>query len=172
VALTLLAAVACSAPSPAPPPASAGQPSSVASAAQPPGPAAPSAGLTPTPAPRPARLAGAWLRADGDYVLAIDSTAEGGALVARYLNPRPIQVERAAWRAESGHLRLDVVLRDRGYPGSNYELTYEPASDTLFGVYHHLGLNQDFEVTFARLRGPDRRVAPGGSTPGPQRQAP
>jgi hypothetical protein len=105
------------------------------------------------PASNAPRLAGHWWRADGGYLLAVDATRDDGSLAARYLNPRPIRVERATWRVDDGHLKLSVMLQDRGYPGSHYELTYEPGTDTLFGVYHHLGLKQSFEVVFTRRRG-------------------
>jgi hypothetical protein len=41
--------------------------------------------------------------------------------------------------------------QDRNYPGSYYTLTYDPGSDSLAGVYHHLGLAQNFDVAFTRL---------------------
>jgi len=96
------------------------------------------------------RLVGQWIRTDAEYTIAIDDVTSDGRVVARYLNPRPINVARAGWKGEAGRLRVLVELRDRGYPGSNYELTYDPASDALYGVYHHLGLNQDFDVSFYR----------------------
>lgn len=116
--------------------------------------ASPSVGAAAAPAPvgapDPRRLVGQWMRTDAEYTVAIDDVTSDGKIVARYLNPRPIHVARAEWRGEAGRLRVFVELRDRGYPGSNYELTYDPASDALYGVYHHLGLNQDFEVSFYR----------------------
>jgi hypothetical protein len=100
--------------------------------------------------PDASRLVGQWMRTDADYTVVIDDVTSDGRIVARYLNPRPINVARAAWKEEAGRLRVLVELRDRGYPGSNYELAYDPASDALYGVYHHLGLNQDFDVSFYR----------------------
>jgi hypothetical protein len=44
-----------------------------------------------------------------------------------------------------------VELRDRLYPGSYYTLTYDPREDRLSGVYHHLGINQEFDVVFTRI---------------------
>ena len=106
---------------------------------------------TPGAAAEPARLVGAWQRTDSDYQIVIESTTPEGRLQARYLNPRPINVARAQWQKDGARLRLLVELRDQGYPGSNYELDYDAAHDTLFGTYHHLGLNQDFQVSFYRL---------------------
>ena len=67
--------------------------------------------------------------------------------------PEPAADQRRArqWQKDGARLRLLVELRDQGYPGSNYELDYDAAHDTLFGTYHHLGLNQDFQVSFYRL---------------------
>jgi hypothetical protein len=91
------------------------------------------------------------MRTDSPYVLSIESVAPDGRLLARYLNPRPIHVSRAEWKRDSGRLALLVELNDRGYPGSYYELKFDPGSDTLYGIYHHLGLGQDFDVSFTRV---------------------
>jgi hypothetical protein len=102
-------------------------------------------------APDPHRLAGRWRRADSDYTIAVDGVSADGTLTARYLNPQPIHVARAEWRQADGRLTLLVEMRDRLYPGSYYELTYDAASDGLSGVYHHLAIQQDFDVSFYRL---------------------
>ncbi len=46
-----------------------------------------------------------------------------------------------------------VELRDRLYPGSYYMLVYDPSKDQLSGVYHHLGVHQDFDAVFTRIGG-------------------
>jgi hypothetical protein len=107
------------------------------------------------------RLVGRWLRGDSNYVIEIVSARADGKLEARYLNPNPIHVARAESRREGGVLQVLVELQDRGYPGSYYTLAYDPGSDSLAGVYHHLGLNQNFDVAFTRLEGP----TPPASTP-------
>ena len=100
----------------------------------------------------PGRLVGRWMRTDAEYVIAIDEATPDGKLAARYLNPQPIHVSRAQWLKSGARLQLMVEMQDRGYPGSNYELDYDAVHDTLFGTYHHLGLNQDFQVSFYRLK--------------------
>jgi hypothetical protein len=97
------------------------------------------------------KLVGRWLRSDSDYTIEVAGVGADGKLEARYLNPNPIHVERAEWRVDEGLLKMLLVLQDRGYPGSFYALRYDPGSDSLSGVYHHLGLNQQFEVAFSRL---------------------
>ena len=52
--------------------------------------------------------------------------------------------------SEAGRAKVMVELRDRLYPGSFYTLTYNPQDDQLSGVYHHLGVHQDFDVIFMR----------------------
>ena len=111
----------------------------------------PAAFPEPTPAASPDRLVGRWLRSDADYTIVIASVGPGGKLEARYLNPGPIHVARAESGMVDGALRFFLELQDRGYPGSYYTLTYDPGSDSLTGVYHHLGINQQFEVAFSRL---------------------
>jgi len=104
------------------------------------------------------KLVGQWLRSDAEYMIEISAVGADGKLQARYLNPREIHVSRAEWKRESGALTFLLEMTDRGYPGSFYTLTYDPGSDSLTGVYHHLGLNQTFDVAFSR-------VAPDEGTP-------
>jgi hypothetical protein len=73
--------------------------------------------------------------------------------------PAAIHVSRAQWLKSGARLQLMVEMQDRGYPGSNYELDYDAVHDTLFGTYHHLGLNQDFQVSFYRLKPGDAGAA-------------
>ena len=105
---------------------------------------------SPASAEDPARLAGRWLRSDSNYTIVIAAATPDGKLDAQYLNPSPIHVSKAEWRAYSGSLLVLVELTDRNYPGNFYTLTYDPGSDSLSGVYHHLGLNQELEVAFSR----------------------
>jgi len=41
-------------------------------------------------------------------------------------------------------------LLPRGYPGSNYTLTYDKDEDRLVGVYYHAVLQQSFDIYFER----------------------
>lgn len=91
------------------------------------------------------------MRADANYMIWIEGVEADGRLRARYLNPEPINVARADVKREDGTLRLLVEMRDRNYPGSYYTLTYDPRGDALFGVYHQLALNQEFDVSFYRV---------------------
>jgi hypothetical protein len=141
-------ALRCGAPASAPPSPS---PSPVAAA----GSAGPAA--TPSAAsPDPKRLAGQWMRTDSDYMIWIEGVSADGRMEARYLNPRPIHVARAEVKRDEGRLRLLVELQDQGYPGSYYTLTYDPGGDALYGVYHHLGLNQNYDVSFYRFDAPGK----------------
>jgi hypothetical protein len=97
------------------------------------------------------KVVGRWLRNDMSYVIEIASVSADGKLEARYLNPQPVHVSKAEVRQENDALEVLVELTDRGYPGSYYTLTYSPGEDLLRGVYHHLGLQQNFDVSFFRL---------------------
>jgi len=103
------------------------------------------------PAADPKKLVGQWMRTDSEYMIWIESVGSDGTLQARYLNPRPIHVSRAEVKRDGDRLALLVELQDKGYPGSYYTLTYDPRSDALYGVYHHLGLNQTFDISFYRF---------------------
>ena len=124
--------------------------------------AAPSSAPEPPPAPATApahpsgafeRLTGKWQRPDGGYVLDITAAGEGGKLVARYLNPRPVQVSKAqASTDDAGATKVFVELQGANYPGSTYDLTYDPTSDQLKGIYFQAALRQRFEVNFERMK--------------------
>ena len=49
---------------------------------------------------------------------------------------------------------MALELQDKNYPGNFYALMYDPGSDSLSGVYNHLGLNQQYEVAFSRISTP------------------
>lgn len=98
------------------------------------------------------KLTGRWQRPDGGYVMTILRVAEDGTIQATYHNPNPIHVARALSKMNDGQALLYVELRDQGYPGNYYELAFDPAKDEFIGVYHHLGVHQDFEVNFVRLK--------------------
>ena len=113
------------------------------------GAAAPAA--TPAAAAGPERLIGRWLRSDADYTIEIAGVGPDGKLDARYFNPGPIHVSRAETATQDGKLLMALELQDKNYPGNFYALMYDPGSDSLSGVYNHLGLNQQYEVAFSRI---------------------
>lgn len=98
------------------------------------------------------KLIGRWLRPDGGYVIEIRNISSGGKMLAAYFNPRPINVSRAEVFRKKGELEVFVELRDTGYPGSTYTLTYNPQQDMLTGIYFQANLGQTFEVIFARKK--------------------
>jgi hypothetical protein len=98
------------------------------------------------------KLVGRWLRNDMSYMIEIGSVSAEGTLDARYLNPQAVHVSRAEAKTANGAIEVLVELTDRGYPGSFYTLTYSEGEDVLRGVYHHLGLQQTFDVVFFRFQ--------------------
>lgn len=97
-------------------------------------------------------LAGRWVRPDGGYLLEISDIGVGGVLKAAYFNPRPINVARAQWRKSEGGLELFVELRDLNYPGSQYTLLYDPATDRLRGTYYQAVVKEAYDIEFWRVR--------------------
>ena len=95
-------------------------------------------------------LVGQWVRTSGGYVLDIRNVQPDGKMELAYFNPRPINVSKAQANIETGRIKIFVELRDKYYPGSYYTLTYDPQSDRLVGVYHHLGIGQNMNVFFSR----------------------
>ena len=78
-------------------------------------------------------LIGRWQRTDGGYVIEIKQVTVDGAMAANYFNPRPINVSRAEASILNEHIKVEVELRDTGYPGSVYTLLYDPDKDALLG---------------------------------------
>ena len=100
--------------------------------------------------PELSRLTGKWLRPDGGYVLEIQSVAADGQLAAAYFNPNPIHVAAAKATQQAGTLNIFVELRDTGYPGCTYTLTYDAPTDQLRGDYFQAALQQHFDIVFIR----------------------
>ena len=96
-------------------------------------------------------LVGRWQRTDGGYVIDIRRVGSDGAMEANYYNPRPINVANAAASVYKDHLKVDLELRDIGYPGSTYTLLYDPEKDLLLGYYFQAVQRQNFDVVFVRL---------------------
>jgi hypothetical protein len=118
----------------------------------PPKPLAPSSPLSEAPKADFERLVGDWLRPDGGYVISIRGIGPDGKADATYLNPRPIKVSRAEVTTSGSAVKLFVELRDIGYPGSTYELVYNPSDDSLAGIYFQAALGQRFDVVFIRKK--------------------
>lgn len=97
-------------------------------------------------------LRGKWSRPDGGYIIDIASVNNNGKLDASYFNPRRINVAKAEASQDGTALRVFIELRDVNYPGSTYNLTYEPDSDSLRGIYYQALQQQQFEVVFVRMQ--------------------
>jgi len=97
------------------------------------------------------RLEGQWVRPDGGYILELRDIKKDGSLIAAYFNPRPIKVFSAKWSREDGKINLFVELRDFNYPGSKYNLQYEPRADRLKGTYFQAVERQTFSIEFVRV---------------------
>jgi hypothetical protein len=97
-------------------------------------------------------LKGRWVRPDGGYVVAIREIDAGGKMVAAYFNPRPINVSRAEASPDRTTIKVFIELRDINYPRATYNLTYDPRSDQLKGIYFQPAINQSFYVVFVRMK--------------------
>jgi len=97
-----------------------------------------------------ALLKGKWLRSDGTYSIDIFSVSSDGRMDAGYFNPNPIKVGNSGWELRDGVILLEVVLRDANYPGSKYNLLYDPNSDCLAGNYFQAVQGINYDVIFTR----------------------
>jgi hypothetical protein len=97
-------------------------------------------------------LVGRWQRTDGGYVIEIGRIDADGKIAAGYFNPRPINVSRAQASMQRDYIKVEVELRDTGYPGSRYTLIYDQPKDRLIGFYYHAVSGQNFDVVFVRQK--------------------
>jgi uncharacterized protein (DUF2147 family) len=95
-------------------------------------------------------LKGTWVRPDGGYVILIKSAGQNGQLEAMYYNPNPLPFAKALASRKGATLSAFFELQAGGYAGSNYQLSYDAASDRLKGTYYQAVAKQKFEVYFAR----------------------
>ncbi len=95
-------------------------------------------------------LKGTWIRPDGGYTIAIKDVGPNGEIDAMYRNPASLPFAKARAVREGTTLRLSFELQAGGYAGSTYELTFDPASDTLKGTYYQAVVKQKFDVYFER----------------------
>jgi len=98
------------------------------------------------------RLIGRWLRPDGGYVIDIRQVGSDGKMQAAYYNPRPINISQAQAKGQGADIKIFIELRDVGYPGSTYDLTYNRQQDTLVGYYYQPTAGQRFDVVFLRMQ--------------------
>ena len=97
-------------------------------------------------------LIGRWQRPDGGYVMEIRSIAPDGKMLGGYFNPRPINVSQAQASLQKGYIKVELELRDAGYPGSRYTLVYDRETNRLMGLYYHAISKRKFEVVFVRQK--------------------
>jgi hypothetical protein len=108
---------------------------------------------TQTPAKMDAqRLNGRWQRPDGGYVLELKELKKDGNLKAAYFNPQPIKVFKAKWERKQNIVSVYIELRDINYPGSKYNLRYDPKTDRLRGTYFQAVYGETYDVEFVRVK--------------------
>jgi len=95
-------------------------------------------------------IVGRWVRPDGGYIIEIRDVDSSGMLQAAYFSPRPIKVSQARLTFENKEPQVFIELRDVGYPGATYTLSYLPEQDVLAGLYYQPTAGQSFEVIFVR----------------------
>ncbi len=105
-------------------------------------------------APKPAleKLKGLWQRPDGGYIIEIRSVGQDGEMDTAYFNPRSINVAKAGASQNGATITVFIELRDRNYPGSKYNLQYDPVFDRLTGTYYQALQKEIYEVEFVRMR--------------------
>jgi hypothetical protein len=95
-------------------------------------------------------LKGTWVRPDGGYRIVVGNVGADGRIEAMYFNPAQLPFAKAQASMNGPQLRASFELRAGGYDGSTYDLTYDPASDRLTGVYYQAVVKQKFDIYFVR----------------------
>ena len=96
------------------------------------------------------KLIGNWIRPDGGYVISIRDINSDGQVQAAYYNPNPINVAQSKTTFKGNKIKLFIELRDAGYPGCTYDLSYEPKTDQLSGVYYQAAIQERYDIVFLR----------------------
>jgi uncharacterized protein (DUF2147 family) len=107
---------------------------------------------SPAPAAEKEKLVGRWQRTDGGYIIELKNPTTAGLIEAGYFNPNPINVGKAGWQSKDGRLMVMVELQDQNYPGSLYNLEYQPQGDKLFGTYFQAVERVSYNVEFTRIQ--------------------
>jgi hypothetical protein len=97
-------------------------------------------------------LEGRWQRPDGGYILQLEEIGKGGTLKAAYFNPRPINVFKAEWNYKQDTINVFVELRDVNYPGSKYNVKYDPKTDSMKGTYYQAVHGETYDIEFVRKK--------------------
>src|SRR5688572_14295150 len=97
-------------------------------------------------------LIGDWIRTDAEYRVTISELRDDGTLKAGYFNPDPINVGKSGWIFTEGIMKIYIELRDKNYPGSNYNLVYYPDKDLLAGKYFQAVEGVTYDVGFLRKK--------------------
>jgi hypothetical protein len=97
-------------------------------------------------------IVGRWVRPDGGYMLDLKEIGKDGTLKAAYFNPTPINVYRAELGLKQGAITIFVELRDVNYPGSIYNLIYDPKTDRLVGTYFQAVQKVSYNIEFMRSK--------------------
>lgn len=98
------------------------------------------------------RLEGKWQRPDGGYILQLMEIGKDGTMKATYFNPRPINVFKAEWNRKKNTINVFVELRDINYPGSKYNLQYDPKADRMKGTYYQAVHGKTYNIEFVRTK--------------------
>jgi hypothetical protein len=96
------------------------------------------------------KLIGNWIRPDGGYVISIHDINSNGQVQVAYFNPNPIKVSQAKIALKGNKVKLFLELQDVGYPGCTYNLSYDPKTDRLSGVYYQAAVQEKYDIVFLR----------------------
>ncbi|UHD17606.1 hypothetical protein [Thiocapsa bogorovii] len=83
-------------------------------------------------------------------MIAIRGIDGSGRLDAAHANPRQLPFAKAEASREGKTITVFLELRAGGYNGSTYNLTSDPQTDILNGVYYQAVAQQKYDIYFER----------------------
>jgi hypothetical protein len=95
-------------------------------------------------------LEGRWRAQDGWRVIDIKKIYPTGRIEVEYSNPESVHVTQAQAARDGRVTRVQLVLRDAD-SSYTYDLTYDPGSDRLKGVYRQKTNTKGTEIIFLRM---------------------
>jgi hypothetical protein len=96
-------------------------------------------------------LRGRWRNRNGKGVMQIKKVNPTGSIEMQYIDLEPIHVTQAQAARDGKTTKVLISLRNADSLYSTYDLTYNPESDQLKGIFWRKGSSKTTEIVFDRL---------------------
>jgi hypothetical protein len=97
-------------------------------------------------------LKGRWQALDDNIILDIKNIDPTGRMEVTYFKSEPVYVARAQAARDGKATKVLIQLRYPNSPCCIYDLTYDPGSERLKGIYWLKGNTKSTDVVFVRVK--------------------